>query len=370
MKTYKTLILGATLASTFFIGSAVHADTTQDMYRLYNPNSGEHFYTANVNEKSNLIRYGWKDEGIGWTAPTSGDAVYRLYNPNSGDHHYTLSTKERDHLAKVGWKKEGIGWYSDVNKSVPLYRLYNPYAKTASHHYTTNKSEQRSLTNLGWKDEGIGWYGVNKTTTNNNTGNKNSYTNNGNSNVNTGGSTNAGNTNNNNTSKPPVTDNGNNNNTTKKPDVPKDNNTTTPAHETIDEATVNQMVLDLINKERAAKGIVPLKWDENLYPAANARAKEIKINYSHTRPNGKIFPTIIDDLGIDRKYNPNGENIMQNYRFGSNEEAANYIFNTFKNSPGHYRNMLNPNFEFYSSSLYENKYFVQLFRFDTEKYLQ
>lgn len=51
MKTYKSLILGATLLSAFLIGSAVHADTTQDMYRLYNPNSGEHFYTANVNEK-------------------------------------------------------------------------------------------------------------------------------------------------------------------------------------------------------------------------------------------------------------------------------------------------------------------------------
>lgn len=64
MQKYKSLILGTTLLSTFLIGSAIHADTTQDMYRLYNPNSGEH--------------------------------------------HYILSTKERDHLAKVGWEKEGI----------------------------------------------------------------------------------------------------------------------------------------------------------------------------------------------------------------------------------------------------------------------
>ncbi len=36
------------------------------MYRLYNPNSGEHFYTASKGERNHLIRLGWNDEGIGW----------------------------------------------------------------------------------------------------------------------------------------------------------------------------------------------------------------------------------------------------------------------------------------------------------------
>ena len=63
-----------------------------DMYRLYNPNSGEHFYTANPAEKNNLVSLGWRYEGIGWTAPKkSNTPVYRLYNPNSGDHHYTVN---------------------------------------------------------------------------------------------------------------------------------------------------------------------------------------------------------------------------------------------------------------------------------------
>lgn len=51
-----------------------------EMYRKYNPNSGEHFYTSQVNEKNNLVSLGWNYEGIGWYAPSTGDPVYRLYN--------------------------------------------------------------------------------------------------------------------------------------------------------------------------------------------------------------------------------------------------------------------------------------------------
>ena len=134
---------------------------TVDMYRLYNPNSGEHFYTANVTEKDNLVKLGWRYEGIGWKAPVkSNTPVYRLYNPNAGDHHFTRSIDERDRLVSLGWKYEGIGWYSDDAESVPLYRQYNPNAKSGTHNYTASKSENDWLVSLGWKGEGIGWYGV------------------------------------------------------------------------------------------------------------------------------------------------------------------------------------------------------------------
>ena len=50
-----------------------------DMYRIYNPNSGEHFYTSDKVEKDHLVSLGWKYEGIGWKAPTiSNYPVYRL----------------------------------------------------------------------------------------------------------------------------------------------------------------------------------------------------------------------------------------------------------------------------------------------------
>ena len=132
------------------------------MYRLYNPNSGEHFYTSSASERDDLEMCGWDYEGVAWKAPQkSKTPVYRLYNPNSGDHHYTTSVNEKDNLIYVGWDYEGIGWYSDDNKGVPLYRLYNPNARGAgSHHYTTSKSEKNILVNDGWKYEGIAWYGM------------------------------------------------------------------------------------------------------------------------------------------------------------------------------------------------------------------
>lgn len=128
---------------------------TIEMYRMYNPQSGEHFYTASTTERDHLVKYGWKYEGIGWNAPATGDPVYRLFSGT--DHHYTTSSGERDALVKAGWKYEGIGWYS--GGSTPLYRLYNPNAKTGSHHYTTSTTERDHLVKVGWKYEGIGWYG-------------------------------------------------------------------------------------------------------------------------------------------------------------------------------------------------------------------
>ena len=131
------------------------------MYRLYNPNSGEHFYTGSTAERDHLVSVGWRYEGTGWTAPkTSKTPVYRLYNPNAGDHHYTTSAAERDMLRRAGWNYEGIGWYSDDAKTVPVYREYNPNAKAGAHNFTTSKAEDQMLANSGWRQEGIAWYGV------------------------------------------------------------------------------------------------------------------------------------------------------------------------------------------------------------------
>ncbi len=131
------------------------------MYRLYNPNSGEHFYTSEFDEYANVVIAGWNDEGYGWQAPvTSNTPVFRMYNPNAGEHHYTPDAAERDMLINAGWKDEGIGWYSDDAKSVPLYRDYNPNEFANNHNYTTSITEHEWLISLGWRDEGYAWYGV------------------------------------------------------------------------------------------------------------------------------------------------------------------------------------------------------------------
>ena len=135
---------------------------SRSMYRLYNPNSGEHFYTSNQGERDHLVSLGWRYEGVAWNAPLTGAPIFRLYNPNAGDHHYTGSEKERDDLVKLGWKYEGVAWYTAPSTTKkPQYRLYNPNCTGAgAHHYTGSIEERDGLVKLGWRYEGIAWYGV------------------------------------------------------------------------------------------------------------------------------------------------------------------------------------------------------------------
>lgn len=139
-------------------------DGTVKTYRVYNPNSGEHFYTQNLDEKDGLVKLGWRYEGVAWNAPDlSNTEIFRLYNPNAGEHFYTTNANERDSLVKAGWNYEGLMGYAvdadmvDENDE-PVYRLYNPNAITGTHHYTINADEYKSLIRAGWHDEKIAWY--------------------------------------------------------------------------------------------------------------------------------------------------------------------------------------------------------------------
>ncbi len=129
------------------------------MYRMYNPNTGEHFYTRSEQERETIYAVGWEYEGVGFYTPeTSNTPIYRLFNPNEDDHHYTGSAKERDILVSIGWRYEGIAWYSDDSHTLPAYRLFNPNARCGSHHYTLNTAERDKLVSIGWQYEGIAFY--------------------------------------------------------------------------------------------------------------------------------------------------------------------------------------------------------------------
>lgn len=145
--------------------TVAHAADSQSMWRLYNPYTGEHLYTASANERNTLAEIGWEAEGVGWIAPTSSNTpVYRLYNPYvpGGDHHYTTSVEECMALVNEGWRDEGICWYSADSQSVAVMRQYNPFATTGTHNYTTDSNEASSLVGLGWNDEGVGWYALSR----------------------------------------------------------------------------------------------------------------------------------------------------------------------------------------------------------------
>ena len=149
------------LALTLLAPATAHAAGTQSMWRLYNPYTGEHLYTASTGERNALTEIGWQPEGVGWIAPTSSQTpVYRLFNPYVDDHHYTTSVDECVALVDAGWRDEGICWYSDDAKTVEIKRQFNPYEQRGTHNYTYSQDEASALVSQGWHDEGTAWYAV------------------------------------------------------------------------------------------------------------------------------------------------------------------------------------------------------------------
>ena len=119
------------------------------VYRLYNPNNGDHLYTTNYFEATGVYMAGWAYEGIAWVSPSDGEPVYRLINPNNGTHVF-VPKKEKDDLIKLGWTQEGIAFYSKGDN--PIYRMYNPNG--GEHILTADLNEHNGLTKIGWTCEG------------------------------------------------------------------------------------------------------------------------------------------------------------------------------------------------------------------------
>lgn len=71
-------------------------------------------YTKTAAERTAMTGAGWKQEGIAFYSCTDSSKVpvYRLYNPNNGQHFFTKAVSEKNTLVKAGWKYEGIGFYA------------------------------------------------------------------------------------------------------------------------------------------------------------------------------------------------------------------------------------------------------------------
>ncbi len=156
-KAEATEVTGATKTAEDAPAATVEAARKlTNVYRVYNPNSGEHFFTASEGEALHLSSIGWRWEGIAYECDAaSGAAVYRVYNPNAGAHFYTTNKGEANHLVSVGWKREGIAWYSTGSNQ--LYRLYNPNSPIGEHLYTVSAAERDSVRAAGWRYEGLAW---------------------------------------------------------------------------------------------------------------------------------------------------------------------------------------------------------------------
>lgn len=121
--------------------------------------------------------------------------------------------------------------------------------------------------------------------------------------------------------------------------------------------TFAERVLELVNRERTSRGILPLRLARDLMQAAAIRAEEISRVMSHTRPNGLPCQSMFHN----GQYTI-GENIAGGY---TTPEAA---VQGWMDSPGHRANILNPDYEelgvgyFYKSNSTYQEHWVQMFR--------
>ena len=97
-------------------------------------------------------------------------------------------------------------------------------------------------------------------------------------------------------------------------------------------------VFRLTNIERVNAGLLPFGESELLTQAADVRAHEIIIRLAedHTRPDGREFYTVLGENGVE--YRTAGENLA------SGQMSAAEVVQGWMDSPGHRRNILNPDF--------------------------
>lgn len=139
------------------------------LYRAYNGPIVDHFYTTSVTELDNAVnQLGYSPEGItGRVLTAESDwpyvkavPLYRAYNPQITDHFYTASESEWNNAVEnLEYSREGIAGYiyaEQVCGSIPLYRTYD--VAGTDHFYTTNEQEYEGVVAGGFANEGIVGY--------------------------------------------------------------------------------------------------------------------------------------------------------------------------------------------------------------------
>ncbi len=146
--------------------------------------------------------------------------------------------------------------------------------------------------------------------------------------------------------------------TAKKQETTK-NTSDSAKQNTTEESQYVQKIVELVNKERTQVGLSKVTLDNSLKNAAMTRAKEIVTSFSHTRPNGSAFSTVLAEQKIS--YRGAGENIAWG------QATPEEVMQGWMNSSGHRANILNAKFTKIGVGYYKasngRKYWSQLFIF-------
>ena len=128
--------------------------TGPEVYRFFNTQSGNHFYSRDEFEANSILTNlpHFRLEGPAFKAadPSNGPTadVFRFFNTGNGAHLFTQDTDERDFvIANLDhFNFEGVAYQGHpdpVEGSLPLYRFLN--TQTGSHFYTTNENEKNNI---------------------------------------------------------------------------------------------------------------------------------------------------------------------------------------------------------------------------------
>ncbi|WP_050183323.1 S-layer homology domain-containing protein [Domibacillus robiginosus] len=119
-------------------------------------------------------------------------------------------------------------------------------------------------------------------------------------------------------------------------------------------SAIEREIGQLVNEERANQGLAPVTLANDVSFVARTKSKDMHDRgyFDHTSPTyGSPFD-MLTDFGL--RYSTAGENIASGY------VDAEAVMEGWMNSPGHRRNILNPQFKEIGVGVY-NRYYTQMF---------
>jgi len=132
-------------------------------FRLRDPLTGSHVFTASLNEVDTFIDEGWEFESVPFRVNPPGNSaqdVYRLNHPTRSDFLLTTSETERDAAIEQGYVNEGVVFTAYDRPaplgSDPVYRFFSPSGTDRL--YTTSNLERLQVEAMGYQYEGIAFY--------------------------------------------------------------------------------------------------------------------------------------------------------------------------------------------------------------------
>lgn len=133
------------------------------LYRYWNSNYNDHYYTTNFDDKASYEKVGYSYDWIeGYLCKNqeSGTVpLYRYWNEKKKDHYYTTNPNDKASYEKAGYRYDWIEGYvykSPAEGRTPLYRYWN--GKKNDHYFTTNPDDKIPYGKAGYSYDWVEAY--------------------------------------------------------------------------------------------------------------------------------------------------------------------------------------------------------------------